>query len=581
MNFETRAETQATNHSASCFFNSLFREWSDFSFDGQAINVKLNGTETLSIDVAHFSELGRHEYTGVLKVNSERIDFSAAVSKICARLAHDYKTPPATVVKFIDRVLASRRNIRLALEQNVSHAGLHFRETEQRLFIGHNFHPTPKSRDEFSDEDMRKYSPELGGAFPLTWLMAKPEVLHQNWSHSFEQRNWTYELALLEGLDNEKLRALNDAGLVALPMHPWQWQVLLKSPHIQSLVESEKIISLGSSRELWSATSSLRSLYREGAPYMLKFSMSVKLTNSIRHLLTHEVERGLQLHDVMATAKGQEFLRTYPQFHVVTEPAFMAIKGPDGQPLCETIVVCRENPFRGVEAKGKVVLATLTQDSPIGHGNLIRDLLAKASDTLSLRERSFKWFRQYLDCTVKPLVAAQADYGVILGAHQQNLVIGIENGYPTSSYFRDCQGTGYSELGFQNFAHDVALINRENGNVVTEKMANYLFVYYLMLNSTFNVITALAGREEHVTEKELLALLRTHLEEKRASALAEAEQHDLACLNYLLDGDALMHKGNFVCAFENLNENTTVDPLAIYTPVKNSIKTSSTGNAHA
>jgi N2-citryl-N6-acetyl-N6-hydroxylysine synthase len=581
MNFEMRA----TTHASSCFFNSLFREWSNYTFDGHRIILTIDESTELAIGLSHYSQLGRHEYNGDVRLNSVAIDFETAVERISARLARDYATPPEDVQKFIERVLASRRNIQLSLERKTSTPRLHFRDTEQGLLVGHNFHPTPKSRDEFSDEDMRRYSPEFGGSFALQWLMAVPEVLHQSWSHSFQQRDWTHELALEEGLDLDKLKSLRTAGYVPLPMHPWQWQILLKSPHVQKLVASKKIISLEPSRELWSATSSLRSLYREHAPYMLKFSMSVKLTNSIRHLLTHEVERGLQLHDVLATAMGQEFLANYPQFHVVTEPAFIAIKGEDGAPLCETIVVCRQNPFRGANAENKVVLATLTQDSPLAgpssSQNLIRDLIASADDSLSLRERSLKWFELYLETTVKPLVAAQADYGIILGAHQQNLVIGLEGGYPVSSYFRDCQGTGYSELGFRNFAHDVPLINRENGNVVTELMANSLFAYYLILNSTFNVITALSGSEDFVSETELLGLLRLHLEEKRSALLQNPADHDLNFLNYLLDSEKLMHKGNFLCAFTNLNENTTSDPLAIYTPVANSIQTSSTGQNHA
>ena len=573
-------ETRATHHAATCFLNSLFREWNGFKREGDAITVALTEGETLRIFVEKFSTVGRHRYSGEFWLEKpatrELISFAALVRKVSAKLARDLKTPSSVVQTFIDRVSSSERTLLLSLQNLASSSSalpqsrspkIDFESAEQGLLIGHNFHPTPKSRDEFSEDEMRRYSPEFKSRFALTWLCVHRDVLHQNHARSFEQINWTTELAQIKGVPLKDLQG----GMIAVPMHPWQWQVLLKNPYIQALLQREQIIVLGESSELWSATSSLRSLYREGAPFMLKFSMSLKLTNSIRHLLAPEVERGLQLHDVLETKKGREFLRKFPHFHVVTEPAYLAIKGEDGRPLSETIVVCRQNPFRGEEANHKAVLATLVQDSPLGTQNLIHDFIRTAPDDLSLRERSRKWFRDYLRVTVEPLVTAQAEYGVILGAHQQNLVLEINKGYPSAAYFRDCQGTGYSELGYRNFAHDVELINRENGNVVSERMANSLFIYYLILNSTFNVITSIAQDESDVSEAELLKILRSHLVEQRAALLASALPHDLSCLNALLEGDQLMHKGNFLCAFECLNENTTVDPLAIYTPVTNSL----------
>lgn len=177
-------------------------------------------------------------------------------------------------------------------------------------------------------------------------------------------------------------------------------------------------------------------------------------------------------------------------------------------------------------------------------------------------ERAREWFRAYLRVAVRPLIDAQSRFGIAMGAHQQNLVLGFRDGLPDRAYFRDCQGTGYSELGFKNF-REVPSIQRSNGNILTEEMGNYLFSYYLILNSTFNVITAIAG-SGWVSEEELIEVYREMLREMRA-----ANPPDLSCLDYLLSAKSLMHKGNFLCSVQNTNENTIENPLSIYLPVEN------------
>lgn len=335
---------------------------------------------------------------------------------------------------------------------------------------------------------------------------------------------------------------------------------------MQSYMRDGRIRECDESTKVWHATSSLRSVYREDADFMLKFSISLRLTNSIRHLLFHEVERGQQLHDVLATPTGQRFLREHPSFQMMSEPAFVAFKDEQGLPLSESIVVCRENPFQNTVARNKVVLATLTQDHPFGGLNLIQRLILSSTveANQSLRTRARLWFDGFLKASVAPILAAHANYGIVLGAHQQNLILDLQNGYPVGSFFRDCQGTGYTELGWSLFAEDVPLLSKGNGNILGEDMGNWLLSYYVILNSTFNVITALS-QNDWIQEEELLADLKDCLGRLLAKGV-----RDESCLRYLLyEKKGLMHKGNFLCSFKNMNENTIDDPLAIYTRVPN------------
>lgn len=574
---------KAVEHSKACFFNALFRELtaSDAVMVFQApptISLRLDAGQRLDLPLEHYSRLGRHRYSQeAFLVKGEvraAISFDEAVERVCDFLVSSFDAELEAIERFKKRVAGSRNVISQALSHREAairalYAGpVSFKDAEQGLWIGHNFHPTPKSRDPFDHDDLLKYAPEFGGAFALAWFAAHPSILRGRCAATFAHVAWTTELARH---DLGACHALDDAlneGLVPLPMHPWQMKVLSEQPSLQAHQTSGNLRHLGESRLPWNATSSLRSVYQESAPFMLKFSMSVRLTNSVRHLLIPEVERGQQLYDVLATAKGRAFLAEHPTFRVVGEPGYLAIAGDDGEALRETIVVCRENPFTGPYANDTAVLATLTQDNPLGGPNLIQAMLLRSSiaAAVSCRDLARRWFDQYLELVVRPILLAQADYGIVLGAHQQNLIVEVKDGFPVGAFFRDCQGTGYTELGWSLYADEVPSLDRANGNILHESMGNWLLSYYLILNSTFNVITALAA-DGWATEEELLADLRRFLVN-----LLEAGVRDPSCLTYLLHEKAgLMHKGNFLCSFRDFNENTIPDPLRLYTRVPNDL----------
>ncbi|NKC49678.1 hypothetical protein HED54_22935 [Ochrobactrum anthropi ATCC 49188] len=76
-------------------------------------------------------------------------------------------------------------------------------------------------------------------------------------------------------------------------MHPWQASRLSLRPDIQQLERQGKLIDLGSSGPDWRATSSLRAIYSRESDWMLKFSLSLRLTNSRRIVEPSECLRAL------------------------------------------------------------------------------------------------------------------------------------------------------------------------------------------------------------------------------------------------------------------------------------------------
>ncbi|WP_413575002.1 IucA/IucC family protein [Bdellovibrio sp. HCB290] len=575
-------------HSASCFFNSLFREWFDYQIKDSPnqIAIETGCKESLLVKFANGSELylpltrnslmGRHQYHSVFYVQKDgalkSTDFLTVAELLVKHLTQVFPNSSGNDAVFMDRLKNSVENIELALGhrktdlQGIYTNAMNFQQAEQGLMIGHNFHPYPKMREGFDEADYRLYSPEMAGQFALHWFLAKPDVLVNEKAQKFQVEQWTVDVFLKDFAGSEQASAKLQAGYIPFPVHPWQKQHLLKNPVVQTYLKTGDLVDLGAAEKPWFPTTSLRSIYGAHSPYMMKFSLTLRLTNSIRHLTEVEVVRGLQVYDVFMTAKAQEFARKQPQFQVVFEPAFMALKNPAGEILTESIVVCRENPFTENNREEAVVLSTLAQDNPLGGENLIQKSIRKEAEKTGrpLSEIAELWFARYLEVAVKPLVLAQANYGILLGAHQQNLILSLKANYPEKAYFRDCQGTGYSHFGFSLYGKDVASLKMENGNILDDK-GNILFAYYLMINSTFNVIAAIAA-DHWVREEDLVRDLRQFL-----LTIRESNPQDHSCLNYLLDKSEIWHKGNFTCSLQNMNENTAANPLSIYNLIKNPI----------
>lgn len=565
---------QAQAHSISCFFNALFREFHNFSVLDNTIHVPLKNESSLEIPLRKFSLLGRHQYENVFFLNDgeikTQIPFLSALELITNILVASLPDGNQKKETFLSRVHNSVENMHLALEHRKTdilkayQQSLDFIQAEQSLMVGHNFHPYPKMRDGFNDEDYAKYSPEMAGQFELHWFFVKPEILHWQSAHHFQNKNILTDFYLNEFSNPEKARAAIPAGYIPFPVHPWQRQHLLKLPFVQQYQERKLLIDFQKSDKKWQPTSSLRSVYASHSEYMLKFSLTLRLTNSIRHLTPVEVVRGLQVYDVFATEKAQQLLQAEPQFKVIFEPAYVALKDQNGNVATESIAVFRDNPFSEKSEIEPVVLATLAQDAPFGGENLIQKHIRAYADAkgLPLKESSRLWFSHYLKVAVQPLMVAQSEFGILLGAHQQNLILGIKDNLPVLSYFRDCQGTGYNELGYSFYHKQVPTMTRDNGNVLEEK-GNILFAYYLIVNSTFNVIASIS-QDNWISEADLIRELQLFLQ-----GLRENSPADISCLNYLLDREQIYQKGNFYCSLQNLNENTTENPLAIYNLISN------------
>ncbi|KFI22473.1 IucA/IucC family protein [Nitrosococcus oceani] len=544
----------AEKHSVTALINSFLRECSDFEIENNEIIFK-NNEQTLSIVLENYSRVGNHSYLNIfyeiLGNKKKFLNFEDFIREFLRWVNKNDEMPG-----LYQRIMESHNNIAQILDYRkqdykklFKKNSLSFIEAEQALLLGHNFHPCPKSKEQFSQEDHHLYAPEFKGNFNLKWAFLNKEHLIQKNSEYFNNIDWYADL-----FKQDHETVIKD-GYIPFPFHPWQFKSLSNHKEIKELIKDKDLIPIEKEGRLkWKATSSLRTIYCENSHYMLKFSLSLRITNSIRHLQEVEIVRGIQVHDVINSSNGKDFLNKNKNFHILCEPSFLAIKGKSSNLIIETIVLIRANPFRGQMCSEAIVLSTIAQADPYLEKGFFssRNIDAK------------KWFYLYLNYVLDPFIMAQANHGILFGAHQQNIIVQLnDKSYPFGVIFRDCQGTGYTSLGYEKMRQEVPLLDLDNGNILDRKMAHILLGYYLIINSTFSLINALAIQKK-CNEEDLLHMLVEYLLDKKNSDIL-----DKSFLDYLLDSDLIGQKGNFFCCLKGINENTEKNPLDIYNFIQN------------
>ncbi|QPH55599.1 IucA/IucC family protein [Pontivivens ytuae] len=431
---------------------------------------------------------------------------------------------------FQDRVLDSLAAIRRAPPQRGDVNSWTFIAAEQALKAGHPFHPNPRSRDEMSAEDAARFAPEQEGQFALRWIAARPELLTLS----------SGAAPLLRLLAKADLGSV-PSDAVPLPWHPWQAQRLRQRPEVARMVEQSVLWDLGPGRSDWAATSSMRSLHAWHAPYMVKTSLSLKLTNSVRDLSLREVRRGVHVSDLLQSDIGAEIEQAFPDLHILGEPAYVALRGTNGI-VDASMVVLRDNPFRDAGTTGPVLLAALCEAKPNGSSPL-GTMVARIGQGAARH-----WFERFLEVAIRPVLELRARYGLLFGAHQQNLMIELSNGWPSAVWIRDCQGTGHLESFHDKLTAACPGIGEGTENVVNAELGDGLLIYYVVVNSVFNTLSTLV-LDGLAQEDDLLSTWRQFLERER-----ERTPGDPSLYGRLLTRPTLTCKGNFSTSMSGVNE---------------------------
>ncbi|WP_110678387.1 IucA/IucC family protein [Salinicola sp. RZ23] len=491
------------------------------------------------------------------------LDFASALDRVLATPALVGELDDESRARFRERVLESRINTQESLDARddltrLQQGPLDFVAAEQGLLAGHAFHPAPKSRAPFTAQEAQRYCPEHRARIGLAWWAVAPERLVKESSRERGAADLAAELLPAELAARLPVSATGQA-FAALPMHPWQARHLRAQPSVQALEAAGELVWLGESQAEWYPTSSHRSLYASGAPWMVKGSLSARLTNSLRLLSVKEVARGLRLDEWM---RDLDIAQRFPGFNVMQEPAWLGWRDAEGQVDAASLVLLRENPLQHAPNAEAVVLATLTQQPLAAEGESLLAARVRAAATQRgepLAEATRSWFAAYCEHVLTPLFGLVVEEGIVLLAHQQNIVLRLDQGWPVGMDYRDCQGSGVSD---HFLARHPQLAEAPENHWSRDTLRRY-FLYYLLINSTFAVTSALAA-DGLAEEALLLADLRAHLE-----GLRKRLDGDLDCLEHALNAADLEVKGNFFCYLSGVNEATLGNPARLYLPLRN------------
>ncbi|MFE4669027.1 IucA/IucC family protein [Streptomyces sp. NPDC056716] len=467
-----------------------------------------------------------------------------------------------------------------------------FLSAEQALLLGHPLHPTPKSREGLTESEAHLYSPELRGSFPLHWLAVAPSVLTTD--SAWTERGRTVHAALLTARLAGPGLSLPDTH-TALPLHPWQLREVSQRPDTAALLDVGLLRDLGPHGPIWHPTSSVRTVYRPGAPAMLKLSLALRITNSRREHLRKELHRGVEVHRLLRSGLSHQWRTAHPSFDIVRDPAWLAVDGPDGHPVHGLDVVIRHNPFHPsddvscvagliaprpfdptlqaiTEAAGRPTTQTTTPTPTPTYRSRLADVITRlAARTARPRGAvAAEWFLRYLEHVVRPVLWLDAEAGIALEAHQQNTLLLLDQeGWPAGGRYRDNQGYYFRESRRADLDARLPGIGEHSDTFVSDEVTDERFAYYLAINNVLGLIGAF-GSQRLADERLLLAAFRRFL--KDVSSGPARLRTALPAL--LLDAPVLRCKANLLTRLHGLDELVgPVDTQSVYVTIANPLHT--------
>ena len=510
----------------------------------------------LFVPLSYVSRVGRHRIAALPQIfqKGQKLNFSAAamVSLLLEELVQQSEGC-VDAASLVERWIQSRDalqqflNIRAEDFDALVQVEQGFIASEQALILGHSMHPAPKSRTGFVHEDWQKYSPEACGQTQLHYWLVAPEyiaegtALEQAFSIQLKQEiKWHLSESELETLAAY-------AHYKLLPLHPWQARYLQSKVWFKSLKAKLKIIDLGEKAWIFSPTTSVRTLASFNAPWMLKPSLSVMITNSIRVNLAKECHRGEMTHRLWHSELGQSILKQCPTLKAVNDPAWIALQ-LDGEIIDETICIVRDQPF--TPEQQVTCIASLCQDHPVEERNRFNALFDQIASQQKLNDKAqiaHDWFKTFLNISLSPLMYVYHRYGMAFESHQQNVLVELKDGWPQWLWLRDNQGFYYIEELADEILQQFPELNDKAHAVGSKAFVDERFSYYFFGNTLFGIINAI-GATGFVSEQDLLSVLQQHLFDLLK------QYPDSSLIQSLLYQPTLPYKGNLLTRLYELDE---------------------------
>lgn len=574
------------------FLNCYFRETGNGRLEESKNYPELEGTVpdslivcnltsqdiALLVPIKYWSETGRHifAFPAYYRTSSKQVhelDYVTMVSAISKELLTEQGRTDSEDELML-RVILSSQNIQRYVEARFEdHDALQscdftYIEAEQSLLFGHLLHPTPKSKQGISERDETIYSPELKGEFQLHYFLADPEIVIQDSSEALSASEIIKSELMADVEVPEEFRdkyCHEDSQSIIIPAHPLQAEHLVEKDEVRRLIESGQLIHAGPLGKKFTATSSFRTVYSASSRYMYKFSVPVKITNSLRANLQKELDRGVEIARLMDSILGDDLKQHHPAFRVIKDPAYLTIKTEEHDSGFDVDI--RENPFFK-EDKQTSLIAGLCQDNAFGAPSRLSAIIHKLAidENRPTEEVSIDWFTSYLSMTVKPMLWLFEKYGIVLEAHQQNSIIQLQNGYPSTFHYRDNQGYYYCQSKVDRLFSILPELSKKSFTICSDEVAEERLQYYFFFNHLLGLINNF-GTEGLASEKELLQIVQEQLESINAMSDDEGLNR---VVSRLLQERKLPCKANLLTRFHDLDELVgSLETQSVYTIIDN------------
>lgn len=558
------------------------------------IPLESQGQE-LFVGVVYWSLTGRHQFAlPVLRRPLKARDshdaapfapldldefLRSSLTEVGARLTVPREPEPD---QLLEKIFNSRENIARFIRERAgdvarltSAAPLSFIDSEQSLVIGHQTHPTAKAREGFSVTEMASYSPELRGRFPLHFFRVHSDLAHQDSAVSNRSaENIVKQMLRDDPAVPAAIKELCDGPRMILPVHPWQARYVQSLPAVQRLFRDGLLEDLGAAGAHWTPTTSVRTVFREDFEFMFKFSLNVKITNSVRVNLTRELDRSIEMARLMQTEYGRRIQADVPDFVFIQDPAYLGVKwaGEVIEPLSCTFREAAFTKFPDGSDRDITAITSLVQDHPHGHSqrNRLYNIIAEIAERerRPLEDAALEWYRRYLQVSIYNLFKLFFRWGLCFEAHGQNSLLELKDGYPVRYLYRDSQGYFHRAAAHADFCSVMPGLGEKTESIFPEDLANERLVYYLIINQVFSVINAL-GTQGLVGEGKLMREFAALL----ARIAREPARYPLDMIDHLQNNERLPCKSNLLTQLFNMDELVgDIATQSVYVDIENIIR---------
>ena len=448
--------------------------------------------------------------------------------------------------------------------------------SEQALVIGHQLHPTAKSRDGFSSSELLNYSPESAGRFQLHYFSIADDYLHHDSAEKSSAKD-IIKQELGRQLENENsvpkelANIFSDARYGLIPVHPWQAAHLRKQSQVQNLEQQGILRYWGPLGDNYQATTSIRAVYNEHSNYMYKLSLNVRITNSERVNKSWELDRVLETARMLQLPVAEEIKKSAPHFTIVKEPAYISIK-IDNEVLDGFSCILRDNTDFKDQTKDISAITSLVQDHALGGKNRLYRIIEAIAEREErpLSAVAIDWFERYFEVSIESLMRLFVDWGLCFEPHGQNTLIEMTEGYPSHCFCRDGQGFFHREASHKDWCKIMPNKGEQTQSIFPEDLAKERLIYYPFINQLFSMVNAF-GCQGLADEEQLLRLVMQRLRALRDQGC----RYPFSLLEVLEQADKLPCKGNLLTQLHDMDELVgDISTQSVYVQLDNYIKTS-------